>query len=165
MKRIAALVAFIVLAVSASEAAAKSRPFRVSDQPLEVRKSLSLGPVTCREVEGGGEVGFARDTVRRVDFNGDGRTDYVVSFAKTTCGGSITGGFCGTGGCTVGFLVTLPNGRIRSLFVDQVHSYKILPGHPRKVRFWIHHANCAEPRPDGCYRDVRIGYRMFTPTP
>ena len=30
--------------------------------------------------QGGGEVTFAPDTVRKVDLNGDGRDDYVVSF-------------------------------------------------------------------------------------
>jgi hypothetical protein len=162
IKQLTILVAIIMLGLSAGDAAAKSRPFKVTDYPIEVRKTLSLGPVTCREVEGGGKVGFARDTVRRVDFNGDGIEDYIVSFENTTCGGEKTGGFCGTGGCTVDFLVALPNGRIRSVFVDQIHGYDILRGRPRKVRFWIHHSYCPD-RSDGCSKDVRIGYRLFTP--
>jgi hypothetical protein len=164
MKRIAILAAIIMVGLSAGRAAAEQRPFKPSDYPTEVRKSLSLGPVTCRDVEGGGKVGFAPDTVRRIDFNGDGVKDYVVDFKNTTCGAESTGGFCGTGGCTVDFLVTLPNGRLRSVFVDQIHSYEILRGHPRKVRFWIHHANCAHlPDANGCSRVMRIGYRPFTP--
>ena len=114
MKWLAVLIAVIMAAVSADVATArevaKPRPFRVADWPLEVRKTLSVGPTTCREVEGGGAVGFARDTVRKVDFNGDGRPDYIVSFENTTCGGKRTGGFCGSGGCLVDFLVTLPSG-------------------------------------------------------
>ena len=86
IKQLALLVAIIVLGSSAGDAAAKSRPFKVSDYPIEVRKTLSLGPVTCREVAGGGKVGFSRNTVRRVDFNGDGIKDYIVSFENTTCG-------------------------------------------------------------------------------
>jgi hypothetical protein len=161
------LLAAVIVAASAgvAEARAAKRPFRVSDYPLEVRKTLSVGPSTCREVEGGGKVGFARDTVRRVDFNGDGRLDYVVSFEHTTCGGERTGGFCGSGGCMVDFLVTLPNGKLRSVFVGQIHDYKILRGSPRKVRFEIFHNYCGD-RPDydkGCHRDVRIGYRQFDP--
>lgn len=148
--------------VAAAQGAAKEPAFNAADYPLEVRKTLSLGPVTCREVEGGGKVGFARDTVRRVDFNGDGIKDYVVSFENTTCGGEKTGGFCGTGGCMVDFLVTLPNGRLRSLFVDQVHGYEIRRGYPRKVRFYIHHSWCGD-APRACYRDIRITTRRFTP--
>jgi hypothetical protein len=156
------MLALVTGPAAAQQAAPKPAPFRASAYPIEVRKTLSLGPVTCREVEGGGKVGFARDTVRRVDFNGDGVKDYVVSFENTTCGGLKTGGFCGTGGCKVDFLVTLPNGRLRSVFVDQIHGYEILRGHPRKVRFGIHHSYCGDV-PHGCSRDVRIGYRLFTP--
>jgi hypothetical protein len=166
MRRLVLLLALCAASLSAARAAAETpRPFKASDYPLEVRKTLSVGPTTCREVEGGGAVGFAPDTVRRVDFNGDGRPDYVVSFENTTCGGERTGGFCGSGGCTVDFLVTLPNGRLRSVFVDQIHGYEILKGRPRKVRFFIFHNYCGD-KPDkdgGCFRDVRIGYRQFSP--
>jgi hypothetical protein len=166
------LVVFLALcaaslgaAGAAAETAAKPRPFRLSDYPLEVRKTLSVGPSTCREVAGGGAVGFAPDTVHKVDFNGDGRPDYIVSFENTTCGGKKTGGFCGSGGCMVDFLVTLPNGRLRSVFVEQVYGYEVLKGRPRKVRFFIFHNYCGD-RPDsdgGCFRDIRIGYRQFSP--
>ena len=166
LKTAAALLAFILLASMArgavAQEAAKPPTFKVSAYPLEVRKTLSLGPVTCREVEGGGEVGFAPDTVRKVDFNGDGRDDYVVSFENATCGGAKTGGFCGTGGCMTDFLVTLPNGKLRSVFAGQIDGYEILPGKPRKVRFWIFHSYC-EDSTSGCHKDHRIGYRLFTP--
>ena len=150
---------------AAAETTAKPRPFKASDYPLEVRRTLSVGPTTCREVEGGGVVGFAPDTVRKVDFNGDGRPDYIVSFENTTCGGEKTGGFCGSGGCLMDFLVTLPNGKVRSVFAEQIYGYEILKGRPRKVRFFIFHNYCAD-KPDrdgGCYRDVRIGYQLFSP--
>jgi len=160
-KRVAIAVAMTVLGLSAGRAEAKS--FKISDYPREVRKTLSLGAVTCREVEGSGKVGFAPNTVRKVDFNGDGRPDYIVNFEATTCGGEKTGGFCGSGGCTVDFLVALPNGRLRSVFVDQVLGYDILRGRPRKVRFWVHHANCPSRTDGACSRTVRIGYRPFSP--
>ena len=52
LKLIAVLGAAIMLGLSAGGATAKSRPFKATDYPIEVRKTLSLGPVTCREVEG-----------------------------------------------------------------------------------------------------------------
>jgi hypothetical protein len=156
-----ALLALMAVAASA-QAAAKLPPFKVANYPLEVRKTLSLGPVTCREVAGGDPVGFAADTVRRIDFNGDGVKDYIVDFENTTCGGKKTGGFCGTGGCMVDFLVTLPNGKLRSVFAGQIHGYEILPGRPRKVRFWIFHNYCPE-RTTGCSTVHRIRYRLFNP--
>jgi hypothetical protein len=163
---LAVLLAAVVVALSAGGADARpaaKRPFKLTDYPLEVRKTLSVGPSTCREVEGGGKVGFAPDTVRKVDFNGDGRLDYIVNFEKTTCGGEKTGGFCGTGGCLVDFLVTMPNGKLRSVFVDQVLGYEILRRSPRKVRFWIHHGNCPHRTDGACSRTIRIGYRTFSP--
>lgn len=156
------VVASCLSAGTADARGAAKRPFKLSDYPLEVRKTLSLGATTCREVEGGGKVGFARDTVRRIDFNGDGRMDYIVNFENMTCGGEKTGGFCGSGGCTVDFLVALPNGKLRSVFVDQIHGYEILEGRLRKVRFFIFHNYCND-APKGCHRDIRIGYRQFTP--
>lgn len=159
------IATFCVLALTIGAAIAQDKPlppFKASDYPLEVRKTLSLGPSTCREVEGGGKVGFAPDTVRKIDFNGDGRMDYIVSFENTTCGGEKTGGFCGSGGCTHDFLVTLPNGKLRSVFVDQINGYEILRKSPRKVRFFIFQNYCDD-KPGACHRDVRIGYRRFSP--
>ena len=72
---------------------------RSTDYPIEVRKTLSLGPVTCRKWRAAARSRFAPDTVRKVDFNGDGRMDYVVSFENTDVRRPKTGGFCGTGGC------------------------------------------------------------------
>ena len=74
IRLVAILLAAVVVALSAggAEARAAKRAFKLSDYPLEVQKTLSVGPTTCREVEGGGKVGFAPDTVRKVDFNGDG---------------------------------------------------------------------------------------------
>ena len=165
MKWLVLLIAIAVFGLgvdgAAVQATAKPRPFKVSDYPLEVRKTLSVGPTTCREVVGGGEVGFAPGTVRKVDFNGDGRMDYIVDFENTTCGGQKTGGFCGSGGCKVDFLVMLPSGRIRSVFTDQIYGYEILKGFPRKVRFHIFHGYCVNGQ--GCSRDIRIGYRLFSP--
>ncbi len=122
-----ACAVLLALTAGVADAKGKQRPFKVTDYPLEVRKTLSLGPVTCRDVEGGGKVEFAPDTVRKVDFNGDGRVDYIVSFENAKCGESKAR-FCGTGGCMVDFLVTLPNGRLRSVFAGQIHGYEILRG-------------------------------------
>jgi hypothetical protein len=87
MRWLVVLFVLCVAGLGARDAAAEAVPrlFKAGSYPLEVRKTLSVGPTTCREVEGGGAVGFAPDTVRKVDFNGDGRPDYIVSFENTTC--------------------------------------------------------------------------------
>lgn len=166
-RTIAALCAFALLALTSASALAQDQappPFRAADYPIAVRKSLSNAVLNCRAAEGG-KVTFAPDTVRRVDFNGDGRDDYVVHLEEARCS-TFESIFCGTGGCGVEFLVTMPDGTIRSLFEDTVHKYEILPGKPRKVRFSVHHGFCEDGDPrKGCTKDIRITYKRFTPKP
>ena len=49
------------------------------------------------------------------------------------------------------------------MFAEQVYGYEILKG--PKVRFYIFHNYCGDKpeREGGCFRDVRIGYRLFSP--
>src|SRR5262245_54131956 len=129
MRRTTATISTLaMLALTAGTAAAQDKPFKAADYPLEVRKSLSNAVLNCRQSDGG-KVTFAPDTVRRIDFNGDGRDDYVVDLQDAKCSTFETV-FCGTGGCVVEFLVTMPNGTVRSLFEDTIHKYEILPGAP-----------------------------------
>ena len=127
------LLALAVLALmtggAVAQDAAKLPPFKTSDYPAEVQEALKYGPEECKD-QGGGKVTFAPDTVRKVDLNGDGRDDYVVSFQDTECS-TYPGAFCGTAGCSMDFLVTLPNGKIRSVFADRIRGYEILPGKGR----------------------------------
>jgi hypothetical protein len=142
---------------AAAQVAAKQPPFRAIDYPIEVRKALAYAPLECRR-EGGGKVTFAPDTVRKVDLNGDGRDDYVVSLQDTTCS-TYAGGFCGTAGCTMDFLVTLPDGRIRNVFSDRIRGYEILPG--GTVRFQLHGAYCGGSGNPSCFKEHRITDKPF----
>lgn len=161
--RMKTLTALALLALSAGVAIAQdmpSVPFKAADYPLEVRKSLSDALLECRAYENG-KVEFAPNTVRKIDFNGDGRDDYVVSFEDTKCS-SFESIYCGTGGCRTEFLVTLPNDDIRKLFSYVIHKYEVLPGKAKKVRFWIHHGFCEGGPTEECFKDVRITYRAFS---
>src|SRR5256885_11872420 len=113
MRPLAVLLSAVVLASVAGAAtaqdAAKRPPFKATDYPIEIRKALSYGPDECKR-QGGSKVTFAPDTVRKVDLNGDGRDDYVISFADTECAGAKAV-YCGTGGCSIAMYVTLANGR------------------------------------------------------
>jgi hypothetical protein len=162
-KTLAFLCGLGLLVLSVGDALAQDKtppPFKASDYPTEVRKSLSNAVLNCRQ-EDNGKVEFAPDTVQRIDFNGDGRPDYVVSFADTKCS-SFQTMFCGTGGCMIEFLVTMPDGSVRSLFTDQIHHYEMLPG-KGNVRFFIHHSYCEREWPHGCFRDVHITTKPFSP--
>ena len=156
------LLAFAVLmsvaGASMAQDAAKPAAFNVADYPAEVQHALSYASEECKD-QGGGEVTFAPDTVRRVDLNGDGRLDYVVSFQDTKCSSYVTA-FCGTAGCTMDFLVTLPDGKIRSVFSDRIRGYELLP---RKgtVRFQLHGGYCGRSGNPSCYKERRITFKPF----
>ena len=62
--------------------------------------------------------------MRRIDLTGDGREDYIVDFRDTKCGDRETT-YCGTGGCVMNILVTLPDGSVRPVFDGRVRSYEI----------------------------------------
>jgi hypothetical protein len=162
MKR--GLLALGLLAQTATGPAAgetaKLPPFKATDYPIDIRKALSYGPDECKR-QGGKKVTFAPDTVRKVDLNGDGKDDYIVSFADTRCEGAL-GVYCGTGGCTIDIWVTLPNGRQRMVFSDRVRDYEILPGEgARTVRFDMHGSFCGTYGAAACPREHKITTRPF----
>jgi len=76
------LIAFAALTFG-SAAAEEARPFDPADYPAEVQKALRYANEEC--TARGGTVTFAPDTVRKLDLTGDGRDDYIVSFAETKC--------------------------------------------------------------------------------
>ena len=67
---IAVLAAGKVLA----QEGAKPPPFDPGSYPLEVQRALHYASDECA-TQGGGEVTFAPDTVRKLDLTGDGRDD------------------------------------------------------------------------------------------
>ena len=152
----------VLAATGGSSVAQEQKPFKAADYPVAVRKVLSDALLTCRK-ESGGKLEFAPDTVQKVDFNGDGRIDYVVDLDKVRCP-EMEHIFCGTGGCVAYFLATMPDGTVRELFADPIHRFEILKQRPMKVCFDIHHGNCENGDPTtGCQKVVRIGYRPFDP--
>src|SRR5690242_2266735 len=105
----------LLLALFASTARADdAKPFNPADYPPAVQKALHYANEEC-ESQDGGVVTFASDTVRKVDLTGDGREDYIVDFRDAKCGDRETT-YCGTGGCVMTILVTLPDGSVRPVF-------------------------------------------------
>jgi len=154
------MLALVAGPAAAQEAAAKLPPFKATDYPIEIRKALSYGPEECKR-QGGGGVTFAADTVRKVDLNGDGRDDYVISFQDTECPGYVPA-FCGTAGCSADFFVTLPNGKLRNVFSDRIRGYEILDGAKAgMVRFQLHGSYCGCSGSPSCYKEHRITDKPF----
>ncbi len=149
-------------AASAQEAAGPA--FNPADYPPGVQKALHYANEECA-ADGGGEVTFAPDTVRKLDLSGDGRDDYIVDLKDTTCK-DRGAAYCGTGGCVMDILVTLPNGTIRQVFDGYVRSYEILPapakaGIARTIRFELHGGYCGGHGPPSCFKEKRITAAPF----
>ena len=91
----------------------------------------------------------------RSSLTGGGRDDYIVDFRDTNCEGREAT-YCGTGGCVMDILVTLPNGSVRRVFDGYVRNYQIKPkpmkaGAVRSIRFELHGGYCGghgSPQPD-----------------
>jgi hypothetical protein len=145
---------------AAAEEAASLPPFKAINYPLEIRKALSYGPDECKR-QGGSKATFAPDTVRKVDLNGDGVDDYIISYRKTECAGA-NAVYCGTAGCTTEIYVTLSGGRQRLVFSDRVWDIEFLPGEgARTLRFQMHGSYCGGPGAMECHKEHKITTRPF----
>ena len=78
----------------------RAQPVPQSEWPATVRASFQETAAMCREA-GTGRMTFDPETyVKRTDFNGDGRPDYVVDEAGLSCPGAASL-LCGSAGCGV----------------------------------------------------------------
>ncbi|WP_245329310.1 hypothetical protein [Bradyrhizobium centrolobii] len=87
-----------------------AKPFNPADSPPEVQKALSYANEECDSRGGGAVTCAGRSAQDRSDRRG--RDDYIVDFRDTKCGDRETT-YCGTGGCVLDILVTLPDGSVR----------------------------------------------------
>ncbi|WP_246557756.1 hypothetical protein [Bradyrhizobium liaoningense] len=154
-----------MLALFASAARAdEARPYNPADYPPGVQKAVHFANEECDSQEGGA-VTFAPETVRKIDLTGDGREDYIVDFQETKCGDRETT-YCGTGGCVMKILVTLPDGSMREVFEGYVLRYKIMVpsvkrGAARTVRFDLHGSFCGGFGPQTCVKQKAITATPF----
>ena len=155
----------ILLVLIASPARAEqARPFNPSDYPPGVQKALRYANEECTSQDGG-EVTFAVNTVRKIDLTGDGREDYIVDFSQTKCADRETT-YCGTGGCVMNILVTLPDGDLRTVFDGYVRGYTIVPppvkrGAARVIRFDLHGSFCGGFGAQDCIKQKAITATPF----
>ncbi|WP_425091370.1 hypothetical protein [Tropicimonas sp. S265A] len=71
--------------------------------PAPITAKLDEARGECAAFENG-ELTVAWDAVRRTDLTGDGQLDHVLDLQKLTCS-SAASLYCGTGGCSVLFVV------------------------------------------------------------
>ncbi|QOZ09491.1 hypothetical protein [Bradyrhizobium sp. CCBAU 51765] len=156
------ILLLVLLATSAR--ADDAKPFNPADYPPGVQKALRYANEEC-DAQEGGKVTFAPNTVRKIDLTGDGREDYIVDFQDTKCGDRETT-YCGTGGCVMKILVTLPDGSVREVFDGYVRSYKIVAppmkrGAARTIRFDLHGSFCGGFGAQACWKAKAITATPF----
>jgi hypothetical protein len=128
--------------------------------PAGVRQVLQDATKDCN-ASGGSGLTFPADAVRAFDLIGDGRDDYLISYHGAECADSQTL-YCGSGGCQLDILVTLPGGRMRTVFSDDVRDYEILPGSgARNISFTLHGGYCGGHGVPSCFKTHRITTRPF----
>jgi len=155
----------LLVALAAGRASADElKPFNPADWPGEVQKAPHYANEEC-ESQGGSVVSFAPDTVRRIDLTGDGHDDYIVDFRDTRCE-AHEAAYCGTGGCVMDILVTLPDGGVRRVFDGYVRNYEIktMPmkrGALRTIRFELHGGYCGGHGSPSCFKEKGITATPF----
>jgi hypothetical protein len=166
MRIILPLMAVLAIGGAYAEDAAKPPPFDASKYPAEVQMALGYASDECKAHDGG-EATLAANTVTTLDLTGDGRDDYIVQFGDTQCAAATRAVFCGTGGCLMNILVTLPNGKVRKVFDGYVRSYDIRPDPskpiqgPRTIGFELHGGYCGGHGTPSCPREKRITTTPF----
>jgi hypothetical protein len=128
--------------------------------PPHVLAVLSEARKACTD-EDGKRVTFARQGVRQVDLNGDGRPDFIIDLNHAKCDDRDTA-FCGTGGCDFMILVAKPDGGFARVFSQRVLAYRIEGSSgPRTIRVDLHGSRCGKVGADPCVKRHRISETPF----
>ncbi|MEM9395073.1 MAG: hypothetical protein AAGA38_14530 [Pseudomonadota bacterium] len=91
------LTAFTLLIFSATALLAQG------DWPAPISDAIAQAKADCAGFESG-ELDVPWGAVTRTDVSGDGQVDHVLDFGKLICS-SMASMYCGTGGCSVRFVV------------------------------------------------------------
>jgi hypothetical protein len=135
-------------------------PVAAQEFPKGIEQALDRQKKFCLD-NGGTAVTFARNAVRKIDLNGDGRDDYILDMRDTVCE-EMRHAYCGTGGCEVEILIAQRDGSYTSIFSDTIRGYQIKPGRGvRTVRFSLHGGYCGKSGPSDCHKTRRIDGKPF----
>ena len=132
--------------------------------PMHIRpasKKSCRAPATNARQKAAARCDFAADTVRILDLTGAGRNDYIIDLRNAECPGREST-YCGTGGCELSIVATLPAGGTRLLFEQQVRDYEVVPGSgARTIRFTLHGGYCGGHGNPSCIKTHRITPQPF----
>jgi hypothetical protein len=161
MRRLGSFVLLATIGCGAAAAQDTAKPFDPASYPAGVQQVLQAARETCKAA-GGGSVTFAPDTVRAVNLTGGTHNDYIVDLRNAACQ-DREGAYCGTGGCEIDIVATLPNGGARTVFSLQVRDYEVQPGSgARSIRFTLLGGYCGGRGNPSCSKSHLITTRPFT---
>ena len=106
----------MLLLIPNGSARAQGTTPNLTTLPPEVRSGISENTSFCKTVQY--NTGFLTNR----DVNGDGVADYIVDYGKLSCDGA-SNMFCGTAGCSMQVIVSLPGGRYVKVWDDNVNRY------------------------------------------
>jgi hypothetical protein len=103
--------------------------------------------------------------VKRADFNGDGRPDYVLDDAGLSCPGAASL-LCGSAGCGVAIHLSGPTG-YRVAWEGHLQAHELVPGAPPRLRTGGHGSSCGRVGADVCYGELAFtgGRIVYRPMP
>lgn len=128
------------------------------DLPPIVRAALKEAKSSCQPEAAKIDPGF----VRRLDVNGDGTPDYVLSYEDVSCsdGGQRS---CGSGGCLTQVFASSEGGYVKVLdeTVQEV-KFRRLRGRPAMV-LGLHDSSCGKVGTEPCHATLYWNGYKFSP--
>jgi hypothetical protein len=123
--------------------------------PPEVRSGISENTSFCKTVQY--NTGFLTSR----DVNGDGVADYIVDYGKLSCDGA-SNMFCGTAGCSMQVIVSLPGGRYVKVWDDNVQQIRFGSVGNRPAMFLnLHGSACGKAGAEKCRKTLIWNGRTF----
>ena len=152
-----------ILAIAAALPAAAQTPAPVAALPLPARAPFVEAQQMCRELEGKLTVSTTElPYIRRADFNGDGKVDYLLSDEGLQCS-TAASAYCGSAGCNNQIFLSVGtgyrkvwDGYAQELVIDSAAK-------PARFKLALLGSNCGRAGADTCYRTRAWNGRAFAP--
>ena len=152
----------LAIAFVAMPAAAQT-PAAIAALPLPARAPFVEAQQMCGELQGKLTVSTTElPYIRRADFNGDGKTDYLLSDEGLQCS-SAASAYCGSAGCNNQVFLSVGtgyrkvwDGYAQELTIDSAAS-------PARLKLALHGSECGRAGAATCYRTLAWNGRAFAP--
>lgn len=155
--------AILIPATLLATPAAAQTPPAIAALPLPARAPFVEAQQMCRELDGKVDVSTGETPyVRRADFNGDGKTDYLLSDEGLSCS-TAASIYCGSAGCNNQVFLSVGTG-YRKAWDGYAQELTIdASATPARLKLALHGGACGRTGADTCYRTLAWNGRTFAP--